>query len=279
RVVIATVDKASEAKTVEMLQPGMKDFGKALVVSYTVTVSEDLGSPAKKDAPAETIEFLAPAREPMPGNVMVGDGPNYPVLQLESSYVLLLDDAEIRQDGKKDKTLFLPAYFKNFRPVEDELTAKVRDTANIDKWPWGDAKDGLELAVFQQWPKMPVGAYFHTAVAARNVSKKPIKVDLTATEKHLRIFATDEAGKALDADLYRGNLKADKPVIVTVAPGEVIWVGPSGPANYGMGFTLPVTPGEWTLQASYENTKQDKSAPVWTGKITSAKQTIEVTAK
>lgn len=299
RVVIARVTQVGTAAEMEVQAPWAKAPAKGWWRRYTVTVREDLkhaAAPATTTTEALTILAEAPAPPPpvVEGQpmMMVSDGPAYPILQQDQDYMLMLEKMP------RNPELYLPAYFKNFRRVDDPMVAEVRKVANPDKWSWGKTVDGLQLAfmprvlyVHRNAQNAPV-CFLQAVAAVRNQADHALQVNLYAGDKTLNVNAVKDQVK-VSPDWYANpnhqreyDPKAD---CLRLQPGEIAFIGPQGPAGYGLGFDLPLTPGTWSISAGYTNqraliptetleTDAARLRTLWTGTLESAAVTLEVPA-
>lgn len=287
RVVIAHVESAGpvQQKTVKAPEG---EVPTGWWRSYTVVVKEDLQNPDKAKGPAvEKLNILAQAPvPPEPGGMQMVmlDGPAYPTLEVNKDYLLILEKLPANPE------LYLPAYFKNFRPADDPEVKQVRPIADPATWPWGKEVKGLQLLF---WPEArythdgPNGArmcFLQAVAGLRNVSAQTIQVNLFDGDRTLNAVATNDVTGAKVPTTWYDNRDATRKFNAAsdnldIKPGEILWIGPSGKAPWGLGLDLPLTDGNWTITATYTNarvkepvlvafaTDPFKLRPLWAGTL------------
>lgn len=243
----------------------------------------DANTPPEK---LPSVKALAQAPPPRRPGVFIADGPSYPNLQPGREYVVILK-------GFGERYYYLPAYFKNFTEVRDrsaDFIAQVRDAAKVDEWAWGEAVDGLRLAVVparkeQNLPpqprrnpaKDPRPAHVPLVVALRNVGDKPVTINTYLADRTLRLHYTTPDGTSHEQPIYRGMDRRRGPFdpdkhVATVRPGQIVSLGPAGIMPYGLGIAMKTVPGKVTIRASYAS---DRKAPLphdrtlWRGAVRS----------
>ena len=329
-IVVGTVTDAGPARPMEIKAPDAKQAAKGWYRVSTLKVTRVIRHvpaaaqnwvgkakplttrPAMRMLPPttrpaakiETIRVIAPTPRPRPAGAgpgpIMADGPFYPNLRKGQSYVLLLR----RLRGRKE--YFLPGYFKNCRPAKAEQVAEVWGAADVGNWPWGQAKDGLRLALLPVRRTVRItktaglrvlgkDRRFHPApartwapvqylVALRNVSAKPVAVTVYPEDRFFSLTATKPDGKAIKTDFYealkRMDLRAFGPwATAALRPGQLIFIQAMGQGDYAGALNLPPRPGKWKLQAGYTAARKAKvgGLDLWTGQITS--KPVEVTVQ
>jgi len=292
-VVVARVIGGGEAAEMQLQPPGAVKPRRGWFRTYRIAVERVLrdANAAGRKAPLKEISVLAPSpgpRKPGQRSIHVSDLPAYPALKAGASYILLVR----RLPGRTE--YFLPAYFKNFRLADEKAVKEIAWLADLEQWPWGEAQDGLQIALVPSRRTLTAGrrrgggpsVFIQCTVAVRNVSDKPLAVNLYPEDRSLSLTATDAEGNVQNADLYgwlaRADLRAFGPwALHEIAPGRMLFVGPSGAPTFGLGVNLPLRPGIWRLQAGYASKRDAKSAKglaAWTGAITSKAVEVRVTA-
>ena len=284
RIVIAEVTEVGEAKEMELKSP---DFGgKTWCRTFKVKVTREIAAagaaskPADKEAAAVKMKVIArcaaPPPPPGPGGLTlhVSDGPNYPKFQAGKSYMMIL----CKLPGRTE--YYLPSYFLNFKADGDPMVKEVEKLADLDSWPWGKMQDGLQLActIISAYV-VPGGtgdkAFCFACVAVRNVSDKPVALNLYDNDKCLQITATSDAG-AFSTNFY--NSKSGQPAdfdaanTIVVKPKEVVFIGPTGPGDRGLGFRLPLDSGKYEFHATYTSSRDSKGkdgVTLWKGTLDS----------
>jgi len=290
-VIVARVIGGGEAAEMRLQPPGAVKPRRGWFRTYRIAVERVLrdANATGRKAPLKEISVLAPSprpRKPGQPRIYVADGPAYPTLAVGTSYVLLLK----RMVGREEH--FLPAYFKNFRRADENTVKEIARLADLEQWPWGEAQDGLQMALVPSRRTLTAGrrrgggpsVFIQCTVAVRNVSDKPLAVNLYPEDRSLSLTATDAEGNVQTADLYgwlaRADLRAFGPwALHEIAPGRMLFVGPSGAPTFGLGVNLPLRPGAWRLQAGYASKRDAKSAgglAAWTGAITSKAVEVRV---
>jgi len=214
------------------------------------------------------------------------------------SYVLIL-----RKMPDKPE-YYLPSYPKNYGLAKPEQVARIRRAALVDKWSWGPAVGGLQIALMPQQTSVQLrqirrlvrdksgrmkpqfqgqSAQVRLVVALRNTSKKPISVSFYPGDRFLSITAKGPGGKTVKPDLYaslaRMRLAPFGPKnVTTIEPGKLLFISPMGAADYGMSVNLDVAAGKWKLTASYTASRKGIGGKqkLWTGKTSSTPVRIEV---
>jgi hypothetical protein len=298
-IVVGKVTAAAVPAEFERTVPGAGRPVKAWFTEYALAVTTVIKAPG--DAPVRkrvTVPVVARARPPrLPGLVMV-DGPAYPSLRKDSSYVLIL-----RKLPGDEKGWYLPAYPKNFRPAEKAAIRRVEAAADVDSWPWGKAVGGLQIALClsrhtatlpaggsvrrvvrkgrRVTERIPPQVYLLSAAALRNVSDRPVTVNLYPEDRFLSIRAADKGGQTVEPDLYRWLERADLAAfgpqyLRRIGPGELLFIGPNGPAPHGLGLRLPLKPGTWSVQAAYAAKRKGADPAPWVGRIESRPVQVHV---
>jgi len=296
-IVTGTVTSAAVPAEFERLLPDIDRPIKAWYTEYTVHVARVIkttGRPVKKGDKIVVVAQAAPPRGP--GLIMM-DGPSYPNLRKGSAYVLVL-----RRLPGKEKGYYLPAYFKNFRPDRKQDVDPIVKATQVDRWAWGKAVNGLQLALVTtrdwaqlgrqvvrrrvggKWVRMPPSVHVQAVIALRNTSAKPVTVNLYQGDKFLSVRAANPAGKEVHVDFYsylqaRRILPFDRAKNTRkIEPGEVAFISPHGAGPYGIGFNLAAPAGKWTLTAGYTSKRSVKTAALWTGTLSSGAVDFEVKA-
>ena len=254
--------------------------------------------------PAAGVEITVLARSnPPPGKsrISVSTGGYFrpPRFSPNREYILALRKLLGRGE------YYLPASTRHYRPARRTGVAEFQRVANVDAWPWGQASDGLQIAVIPfprnvrferqvivggsgQGAGRPVrrqgGAHVQFLIALRNVSNEAICVNLYKPDRVLSFRATGPEGKAVPHDFYRyyrpkQAVQFGPKHLASIAPGEVLFVGPDGPAEHAIAVTMPLTVGDWQLQATYASQRQvgeDEEVKPWKGKISSDPGVVQV---
>ena len=166
---------------------------------------------------------------------------------------------------------YLPSYFMNFKAATDPMVKEVEKLADMDSWPWGKSQSGLQLAcmvisAYELGGEAGKDASVYACLAVRNVSDKPLAVNLYDDDKCLQITATSDAG-TFSTDFY--NFKSRQPTefdadnTVVVKPGGIIFIGPTGPADHGLGFQMPLRLGSMTSTPPTPRLAKAKGKTAW----------------
>jgi len=302
-IVIAEVVNAGEPLQLQLKQPDMKQPRVGIYRTYglkiTRTIKEKGKAPAK--AAGRQVEVLTPARKPQPpGAPMLFVSDQYfASLKVGASYVLILS----KLPGKDQ--YYLPSYPKNYARAGDaEKVKAIEAAADVDKWAWGAAGDGLQVALVLRQTSVKINAvtrrqrrpdgklapavrkklaYVNAVIALRNTSAKAITVNLYPEDRFLSLSAVGPGGRVVRPDWYeplaRMDLAAFGPMYLkTIGPGEVLFVGPMGENKSGLGLNLELTKGKWLLHATYKSARKAKTEAgqaVWTGEIKTKPVAVE----
>jgi len=290
--------KVTAAAVPAQFERAVPDYPKpvrAWYTEYNVTVDRVIktaeGVKVKKGDKIVVVSQSAPPRQP--GLIMV-DGPSYANLKRDAAYVLILH----KLPGNEG--YYLRPYFKCFRPNRKQDVDPIVKAAQVDKWAWGEAANGLQFALVTtrswaqlgrqvvrrrvggRWVKMPPSVHVQSVMALRNVSKKPITVSVYPGDRFLSLGAVNDAGKRVDVDFY-AYLQAKKPApfdpagnTLKVQPGKITFISSYGKGEYGIGFNLAAPAGKWKLTATYAAKR--KGAGLWIGTVSSAPVDFEVRA-
>ena len=121
--------------------------------------------------------------------------------------------------------------------------------------------------------------YLHGLIALRNVSDKPITFTIDPDQKPFSVEATDASGKTAQSEFYahaRRLTPGSSPHVV-IAPGQIVFLGPSGVSDIALGFHMDLSAGQWKLRARYRvDSAPAGGIPLWTGSIESAPAPLEV---
>lgn len=161
--------------------------------------------------------------------------------------------------------------------------ARMEKAVDVSKWAWGAASGGLEVALLVGSPvTLPKRGplYLHGLVAMRNISDEAISVNIDPEGKPLDVAASGEKDARVKSEFYARprKLRPGTSPTVTIAPGAVVFLGPSGRSDFAWGFEMPLTPGRWSLQCGYRNSREvpaDKKE-AWRGEVRSAPVEVEV---
>ncbi len=253
--------------------------------------------------PAAGVDITVLAKAPAPREqgigVLSGEARQYPRLVEKSRYVLLLN----RLAGQAE--YYLPAEAGRYRPALRPEISAVEKAARVEDWPWGQAMEGLSIALVLTKPvveyqrqqiiagpsgeKGPAlerigGVQLQAVVALRNGSAQPITLNLYPGDRFLSVVAAGADGKAVEHDFYKYAPAARLPVFAAkhtavIAPGQVLFVGPEGPGEQGIAISMPLAPGRWPIRAAYSSQRQageGEEPKLWTGRIQSAPAQLEV---
>lgn len=294
-IVIGKVTEEGASQEMEFKNPQFDGkTRKGWYRTFKVKVSRVLGQDGQASKlVGEEIEVLAMAKAPAPppappvpgGGIVlrqpiIMDGVTYPNLQTGKSYVLILNTLSDRNEH------YLPSDPKNYRIDTDPQLKEIEKLADKSKWPWGKVEQGLQMACLvsgsaNRNAKTP-SAFIQASVAVRNVSDKPIALNLYSGDRCMQVTATAADGKTFSPDMYRGTRNPEFDVskhTIVVKPNELTFIGPSGSALYGLGFNLPLEPGLYHFYATYTNSREGKGADnveLWTGTIKSEPTPLEI---
>ncbi len=330
RVVLGEVVAASEPNEMELTLPGQPKPVKGTFVKYTVAVEQTFKpGPAKKDAkdgnaPTEKITLLAYGREPKQGlgggnvNVQVR-GPIRVVIQGGGGKKVVLGPGQggnINPQGAKQVPQFAPPlktgvkyvfvldrmapgkeeyYLKPTYPwwvVANEVNIpQYKTAAEVDKWGWGKAVKGLQLAVLPGRTTKLMGLRGKVStplpLALRNTGDEAIELYLENPTKLFEVKATDADGNSVDGEFLkktaprRGNAEdAKAPASLTLKPGEIRFLN-WGEAGYPGMMRLPIKHGgKWNIEVTYSVVVEEKTASepskLWSGRVTSGKLEKEI---
>ncbi len=253
----------------------------------------------KKDSATQIdIKALsaAPPKPVQPGMIrpIMMDGPAYPMLKTGDKYLLIL----MKLPG--EKAFYLPSYPKNYMAVTDRNKARiteVKELVDVEKWPWGKAVAGLQLAAIPT-PREPflnrtrtrrggpwvMRTYVNVCMVMRNTSKKPISISLYEQDKNLSVSYDQEGEATRDHDLYshlnnprrRKRVFSDKNIL-TIKPGEIVLVGMNGVAHYGgLCLQLEAKLGEAKIKGAYEGKRDVPDKKLWKGRVESKPVKLEI---
>jgi hypothetical protein len=305
-VVLGEVEKDGVTEELKLTVPGADSAGTDTFTSYSVKVRECLRERIIVTGPGSTTK-PAPSRVDVLVRQPAPDAPDktlVPVLEKGKKYLLLLS----RIDGRKE--YYLAPGAANCVPATPEAVDQYTEAANLEKWPWGKAVDGLELAVlvapkivmFTPTTTVGTGAVNVTivlhevrsgktvnvgelivpgvpvAVAIRNSNKEPVSFRLDPTAKMLGIGAL-RGDKTVAADLYQ-DVKDEAEKIVTVEGRQTVLLGPAGVVACALPTKMELAAGKWLFKATLE-TKSAKTGSttqkaLWAGKLESDEAIVEV---
>ena len=298
-IVIGKVTAAAVPAQFEKALPDYPRPVKAWFTEYTFAVSRVIKTAGgAKAAKGLKVAVVAQARPPAQGGrlVIIADGPSYPSLRVNSSYVLIL-----RKLPGKDQ-YYLPSYFRNFKLNRKQDVAEIERAANVNGWPWGKTVNGLQFTFFprttkfqlggaitrvrrgNRWVRVPAGVYLASVAALRNTSDKDIAVSLYPGDRFFSVQAQSASAKTVTAGLY--TWLASRPAkpfgasdVTRIKAGAMAFVSSYGQGQYGFAFRLPIQqPGKWRVQAAYtsKRAKGADGAALWTGRIESAPVELDV---
>jgi len=323
-IVIGTVVDVGKVEQIETQPPGMKKPVNIWCQVYTLVVKEALRdragaltpkkagdtekadkAEAKEPAAAAAdkakakpvrIRVLARAEDPnRRGGLMISDGPAYPNLRPGQTYALILNSHKV-----KDKAdYWLPAYPKNFHRVKkaaDKRLARLRALADVEAWPWGEAVDGLQIALIPERTTARVfaarvrgrgpvrEARLPCTVALRNTGKEPQVVNQYPGDGFLSVVYRRADGEARECDTAGGagpHPPAFNPKLHlrTLQPGEMVFLHEGGISQYSyVQLRLPPEPGALRLTVDYRSSRkvEGQDPPLWAGTVASKPTGIKV---
>jgi hypothetical protein len=215
-----------------------------------------------------------------------------------ASYVLLLR----RLTGRSE--YYLPSEPVHYAAAHRREVARVEHAAGVDNWPWGEAVGGLQVACIplkglidyqparivggpaggqQVEMRRAGGANVPVLIALRNGSGEALAVSIFPADKFLALRAIGPDEGAVQHDFYR-YLPAQAPAfeakhVLSIGPGEIVFLGPTGPSRQGVVVSMPLGAGQWRVQAAYACQRQGGEGDVpklWTGKAESRPAALEV---
>lgn len=295
-IVEAEVVAVGEPAEMEIHHPGIKKPWRRWYRTYRLNVKRVVRDKqaASRKQPLGQMEVLAQAPKPQPPakpgefRPRMADGPMYPTLRQGASYMLVM------KRFPKREGYVIPSYFKNFAAADSKTARDIEAAADLEIWPWGQAKDGLQIALipslrstFQGRTRQGLPSTFvHLTIALRNISGKPIAVNLYPWDRTVSAAAFGQKQEVAPTNLYRHLAQRQREDFAakhtsTIGPGEILFIGPDGVAHYGLGCQFPIKAGDWKLQAKYASERKGAPAeglPLWQGEIASSPIAIEVKA-
>jgi hypothetical protein len=203
-----------------------------------------------KATAGSTISITSLAKKPQkPGGLLlaVSDGPSYPNLAKGQKYLLIL------QRDQAGKGYYLPAYPKNFVPFKNSRAGRVEEyekICNIDTWPWGEASNGIQLAVIPTKTDVTLmksrkgrngpffwNAYTQIVYALRNASEKPVAINHYPVDRFMEL-KLKQGGKEELLDMWSFLARAKQAGFTeknatVVQPGGIMFIAPYGVDQYG----------------------------------------------
>ncbi|MFP4052531.1 MAG: hypothetical protein ACLFV7_01545 [Phycisphaerae bacterium] len=333
RVVVGEVVEAGEPNEMKVTLPGKSEAVKATFVKYTVRVEETLKpKPKKEDSQGDTSggekitvwAFGRPLRRVRGGgnvNVQVrgpirvvvqggggkkvvlgpGQGGNInpqaakaaprtgPLLRTGGKYVFVLK----RMAPGKDEYYLEPAY-PWWSVANDVTISQYKTAADVEKWAWGKAVKGLQLAVLpgRTTKLMTLRGKVSTPLplALRNSGDETIELYLENPTDLFGVKATDADGNSVDGEFLTKKLAARRteaedgnaPLSLTIKPGEIRFLN-WGDAGYPGMIRLPIKQGgKWNIEVTYSVKAEGKAvsepSKCWSGQVTSGKLEKEIVA-
>lgn len=307
-IVVAKVLRADKPLQMQILAPGENEPHKKLFTRYTLRVTKVIKdeaaaakakaakvrpAPDKPDKPSAPRKITVLAKTPPAGRIL---GEAFVSLRGGRSYVLMLRAMPDRAD------YYLTAYHKRNAPATAEKIAEITKAADVNKWAWGKAADGLQAVLItsrrtarlqKSYVREPGGprlavlrisARIEFVIALRNTSDKAIRISLFPGDQCLKLQAAGPGGAAVSGDLYkefRGKDYGAFGLAFTreIAPGKVMFLDAAGEARRTTIRRLKLTPGKWTFGVSFTATRKSVAPggeALWTGKVKSAPVQIEV---
>jgi hypothetical protein len=186
--------------------------------------------------------------------------------------------------------LYVP-YFGGYRlEATDDAVKDVQAALDTDKWAWGKASGGLQLAVLAptdmqaSYPPIMVvkgvkglNNSILTSYALRNASDKPVTIPLKQMLASMELTATG-GGTTAAANAWwdaspRGTEVAEK---LEVPAGAVILLGPKGPTRLAGNTVIIMQYGSVYFRATMSAENDAATQPnLWHGKLESGElQTV-----
>ncbi len=248
---------------IEKLAKSVRRDGREYEVGE-ITVKDML----KGEKMVKTIHLAWP--KPPGGGLIVADGPPTYAVGQDGIWILRADDT-------------LPVYTANY-PTDRQAADKTDDVKekleSIEKLPWSDVKDGLQLAFFVEQRDLrnatvringkPTKAVAQLSVypVLRNQTMKPLYAGNYMPDGPFMIELHGPDGKPISLNLYgdRGPVKPPltKYNFIHIPPGKARSV------PYGFGLPILTEAGTYTVALSYKNAQNGKELEldnVWLGEI------------
>ena len=186
--------------------------------------------------------------------------------------------------------LYVP-YFGGYRlEASDDSVKQVQAALDTDKWAWGKAVGGLQLAVLgptdmeASYPPVMVvkgikglNNNILTAYALRNASDKPVTIPLRQMLASLELTATGGGTTAAANAWFDGSPRGTEPAEKLEVPaGAVILLGPKGPTRFAANAIIIMQYGSVSFRATMSAENDAASQPnLWHGKLESGElQTV-----
>lgn len=287
-VVAGKITEAGEEKIIDLkwLPPNSDTKGRYYKVAVTKVLQFTPAGEAAGAKPAAPKEISVAAADKW--DLM---GKWSPVMEKDQTKVFFL------RQIPKTKEYF--AIEKHFFDADDATVAAAAAACNVEKWAWGKESGGLKMAMLTpaaaevvmggaaRPPDMPnPPAHTGATIAVRNVSKKPVALNLYQPDAPLALVALrDDKGEKIG--LYGPPIGGKWPAFsadatAVVPPGGIIFIGPTNKPTTGFGLSVPGEYGPYTLKASYSSKrdgKGPKGLPLWKGALEAGQVKINVQAK
>jgi hypothetical protein len=248
-----------------------------------------------KESAGSTISVMSLAKKPQkPGGPMifVSDGPTYPNLTKGQKYLLLL------QREQKGKGYYLPAYPKNFVSFKNSRAGRVEEyerICNVDSWPWGEASEGIQLAVIPTKTDITLmksrkgrngpffwNAYTQIVYALRNASNKPVAINHYPVDRFMDL-KLKQGGREELLDMWSFLARAKYAAFnnknaTIVQPGKVLFVAPYGIDQYGQTYSRKASAGKLEMQLEYSSKRRGSvnGVSLWQGRAVSGVATVSL---
>jgi len=282
-VLTATVLEQLDEGEHEIHLPGTREPVTRFLRRFRLRVEAVLLGEAQR---GQELTVVVLARKPQPKRqgvlAVMSDGPGYPSLRKGQTYGVALQALDKQALGD----FYLPAQSDYFAHVDvpQQYNRLVRIT-NVAAWPWGPARNGLQLALVPDLRSLPImrrngqpAATFPFAVAARNVGEEPLA--LVHHQDFLALGYRPADGDWQQVkEQQRRQPRAFKAAehVTVLQPGEMLLLARHGATQYGDRATVTgVTAGPVAWKAIYRNQRADEldGVPFWQGKLQSALSSV-----
>lgn len=288
------------------------DFQKAKVALSEGQAPQEMPLRVYETAVTELLQADSPAQQPAnqpaqsaPAASAPAKGQKLTVLASESRFLLRGKQHPLDKDSSyvfflrrvpSEAGFFLPTL--RAVPADESAIKAAKAAVNVDNWPWGKESGGLKLALLINsefnWPgggaAPPDGIVKANispacSLAMRNVSQKPIAINLYLEDRYLSMKASGGEEKETPIILYHDlppnagiTAPFNEAFTTIIQPGQVILIGPWGPASQWQ-FPLSLGLAQWKLQAGYFSKRSDKGVKgmaLWQGTVQAAPVQIEI---
>lgn len=180
---------------------------------------------------------------------------------------------------KNGNAYYLPYAMKHRMKATPDHVRAVKQAAAVDKWQWGEAVHGLQLAVIVKdvtASRTPANARVaNILLAMRNTAKESMFVNVYPNDRVFDCAVLGADGSRARSALTRSDTELSfdpSRHVERIDPGRVVFVRPGRLGWLGMECNIVARPGVCRLKVAYKNGRRSSgigNRDLWLGRAES----------